>query len=206
MPMSPILYSTVDISWHDCGWVQSFRRTPCTGVPGGGLMSCRDRCDFSRPSWRIRAMRDSFETSLERCTLWYSPSLSGPALEMLTEVRRLDLAFMYSGSDPYRYPDPPSLFPKARHVRLLGWAHYPFVTAILHGEKAQLTSLCLDNLQDEGRTEDGRPFNRLSSTETPLNTLHERWPEVGSRVVVLPGPMRRNTPTIRRSIFKFENA
>ena len=119
-----------------------------------------------------------------------------PYNEMLTEVRRVDLAFRYSETDPHRYPDTQSLFPKATHLRLVGKTHYSIVTAILHGEKAKLMSLCLNNLQDEGQLENGSPFSSRFFRETPLDMLHERWPVDERRGVVLPGPMRRILPQL----------
>lgn len=207
----PILYSTVDISWHNRGLVQSFMWPPYEYMMWADTLYATAKRWFHVVQRQMQFLKAILENPgyarfvrdftwtlhfVEWTKFKWPGSETYKVLEMLTEVRRLDLAFMYSESDPHRYPDPPSLFPKARHVRLLGKAHYPLVTAILHGEKAQLTSLCLDNLQDEGRTEDGRPFNRLSTTETSLDSLHERWPEDGSRDVVLPGPMRRILPQL----------
>jgi hypothetical protein len=97
-----------------------------------------------------------------------------------------------------RVPVLPSLFPSATSIRLGGKMHFALATAILHGaNKASLTSLSLNNVQEGGLLSSGANFlNHMPTRFNPngkvdFATFRENWPKDSLPVQVAPGSMRR---------------
>ena len=92
----------------------------------------------------------------------------------------------------------PLLFPDARHIRLGGKMHYALASAILHGsDKAPLSSLSLNNVQEGGLLASGENFHMGIKVDgfvrswRDLDTFKENWPEGCLPIQVKPGNMRR---------------
>jgi len=77
----------------------------------------------------------------------------------MVNVTHLDLASLHNvvGEDGYiRHQTPPTLFPKVKDLRLLGWMHRGLVRAIITSlEPSKLENLKLDYLEDEGALPNG---------------------------------------------------
>ncbi|KAM0697445.1 hypothetical protein Q7P36_002299 [Cladosporium allicinum] len=75
----------------------------------------------------------------------------------MVNVTRVDLASLHEvADDNYVRQTPAGLFPKTRHLRLLGWMHRGLVKSILSSlNPSKLLSLELDYVQDEGALPNG---------------------------------------------------
>jgi hypothetical protein len=75
----------------------------------------------------------------------------------MVNVTHLDLASLHEvDDDNYVRQTPAGLFPKTRHLRLLGWMHRGLVKSILASlNPSRLLSLALDYVEDEGALPNG---------------------------------------------------
>lgn len=79
----------------------------------------------------------------------------------MVNVTRLDLASLHDFiDDDYVRQNPPSLFPKTKDLKLLGWMHRGLVRSILTSlDPSKLQSLELNYLEDEGQHPNGKPMS-----------------------------------------------
>ncbi|KAG4415607.1 hypothetical protein IFR04_011276 [Cadophora malorum] len=105
------------------------------------------------------------------------------ALKLLSMVRYLDVASIACQRE---LVPPPPLFPRAKHIRLVGQMSFAFVRAILlSSDPTNFVSLDLDNLQDFGQFHGGDFV-----TGAYLSSIPELEDDQGNPTVRHPGTMR----------------
>jgi hypothetical protein len=104
----------------------------------------------------------------------------------MANVKHLDLASLHEVEDDnYVRHTPAGLFPKTRHLRLLGWMHRGLIKSILASlNPSRLLSLALDYLEDEGPFLTAIPYAPTLCSTKPI------MPSGGTQVT---GPI----PTLR---------
>ncbi|KAJ3573062.1 hypothetical protein NPX13_g4835 [Xylaria arbuscula] len=175
----PVLLSQVDLSSHNKGRLPE-HEDDYFPLEGGIVMA--DYSDAYRPRNLVTRQRAFLRLIIDRPELaiyvrtfawtlvWLDfddDDLSDVDLRtwdvfsLLRNVTHLDLASLHAiGCDePYIRQNPARLFPAVTHLRLVGWMHRGLVKAIISSlDAAQLVSLDLHYLQEEGSLPNGEPM------------------------------------------------